>query len=170
MGRKYPKEFQTSTNGRAARLYSIWYDMHKRCKEGAREKDRANYFDKGITVCNEWAYWPTFAAWARDNGYAPDLEIDRINNKLGYGPSNCRFSSENTQAKNKYYVFMRALQRKVHSSPFICVQTGDIFDTQAEAHEATGVDRTSLNQALNGKQATAGGFTWSRLIKLEDAA
>ena len=39
--------------------------------------------------------------WAFENGFSPDLEIDRIDYDKGYSPENCRFVDIITQANNR---------------------------------------------------------------------
>lgn len=71
------------------RLHSVWTNMRERCSNPDSEK-YPRYGGRGITVCDEWNNFRTFAAWAQANGYAEGLAIDRINNDRGYSPDNCR--------------------------------------------------------------------------------
>jgi hypothetical protein len=74
--------------------------MWARCtKEEHPAFDR--YGGKGITVTPEWIDVLVFAAWARTNGYAPELTLDREKNELGYGPMNCRWVTRTTQQRNR---------------------------------------------------------------------
>jgi hypothetical protein len=66
-------------------LYNVWKGMRRRCIVTPR------YRDRGILVCAEWGDYLAFAEWAMANGYAPGLQIDRINNSGAYEPSNCRW-------------------------------------------------------------------------------
>jgi hypothetical protein len=60
------------------------------------------YGERGITVCDEWRFNPnSFIDWAILNGYQDDLTIDRINNDLGYYPTNCRWVDMKTQSRNR---------------------------------------------------------------------
>lgn len=44
--------------------------------------------------------------------------------------------------------------------PIECIETGEIFVSQAEASRATGIGRINLNNCLTGKQKTACGYHW----------
>ena len=41
-------------NGKPTRLYRIWQDMKRRCKNHPTRKDTKNYHKKGIRVCSKW--------------------------------------------------------------------------------------------------------------------
>jgi hypothetical protein len=76
--------------------------MINRCTRRAKEKDRKDYFERGISVCQEWLNDPTnFVEWSRENGYKKGLEIDRIDNNGNYGPSNCRFVTRLVNIHNR---------------------------------------------------------------------
>ena len=49
-----------------------------------------------------------------------------------------------------------------------CVETGEIYKSCAAAGRAIGIHPYGINNALNGKQKTAGGYHWERVI--EEAA
>lgn len=72
----------------ATRIYRIWHGMIHRChNEG--DKRYHDYGGRGISV--EWPDFTSFADWAFSNGYAENLQIDRVDNDGNYGPANCRF-------------------------------------------------------------------------------
>jgi hypothetical protein len=81
-------------------LYKKWAGIKRRCwnKNDRRYPD---YGGRGIDICKEWHAFPAFKAWAESNGYAPGLEIDRIDNDRNYEPSNCRWATHTEQARNK---------------------------------------------------------------------
>lgn len=85
------------------RLHRIWLGMQSRCKS-AKHKSAASYFEKGIAVCSEWLTFEAFHDWAKRNGYDDGLTIDRIDNDLGYMPSNCRWANAETQSANRSVV------------------------------------------------------------------
>lgn len=82
------------------RLWKIWSAMHERCelKSHSHFKD---YGGRGIYVCDEWNDYLPFAKWARKNGYADNLTIDRIDIDGCYEPSNCRWVTMKEQQNNK---------------------------------------------------------------------
>lgn len=162
---KYTVEFATKTGRKVVRLYQTWYDMRKRCVAGCREA--RNYFDRGISVCKEWTDWPTFARWARANGYTDELTIDRIDNDGNYEPTNCRWVTKSENIRNRDPVRVSAASRarclRANARPFFCVETGEVFLNQQEAVGQKGVHASCISQALSGKQKSAGGLHWSYL-------
>lgn len=81
------------------RLYDIWCAMRARC-HSRRHVAYGYYGGRGISVCAEWMDFTNFRAWAIQNGYADGLEIDRIDNDLGYSPDNCRWVTHAENMKN----------------------------------------------------------------------
>lgn len=82
-------------------LYGVWLSMKRRC-DNENVPHYEDYGKRGITVCDEWQHsYESFRDWAMQNGYHEGLSIDRINNDMGYSPTNCRWADSKTQANNR---------------------------------------------------------------------
>lgn len=79
--------------------YSTWLRMKERCKE-TNINSRKWYFDKGITVCDEWKN--SFKTFLKDIGRKPSKyhSIDRIDSNKGYFKDNCRWATAEEQSNN----------------------------------------------------------------------
>ena len=75
--------------------YLAWSNAKKRCK------NIPSYYNRGITMCEEWIH--SFQQFYQDMGDrpGPDYSLDRINNDLGYCASNCRWTTAKVQANNR---------------------------------------------------------------------
>lgn len=81
-------------------IHRRYKTMIERCYPNAI--NHRNYFDRGIKVCDEWVKdYFAFKKWAIENGFMPNLTIDRIDNSLGYSPENCRFISAKENCNNR---------------------------------------------------------------------
>lgn len=80
--------------------HSVWGSMLDRCLN-PNGKDRRNYRDRGITVCERWRI--SFQAFLDDVGPrpGPDFTIGRIDNNKGYEPGNVRWETQRQQQRNR---------------------------------------------------------------------
>ncbi len=91
------KETITKHGGAGKRSYNTWRAMLRRCKN-PDDKDYPRYGGKGVSVCEEWLDYNTFA---EDMGEPPDGHtLDRVDPYGNYGPGNCRWATLTTQARN----------------------------------------------------------------------
>jgi len=82
-------------------LDTRYQNMKKRCYNSTN-KDYYNYGGRGIQICDEWLNDKySFFLWSIENGYRPELEIDRINNDEGYRPDNCRYITRQENRNNR---------------------------------------------------------------------
>lgn len=93
------------SRSRTPRLYEVWRSMKRRCEQPTHTFYKY-YGARGISVCEEWHDFHTFAQWAVDNGYDINAEhlkctLDRIDSNGNYEPSNCRWVDMKVQNNNK---------------------------------------------------------------------
>jgi len=104
------------TTGIYKKQFDIWRQMLSRChKAGGHvtndpnlqflngDKEHARYCDygnRGITVCKEWMDLAKFIKWHTAN-IKPGESMDRIDNSIGYNPSNVRSADDSQQSRNQ---------------------------------------------------------------------
>ena len=92
------KNCVNKTHGKTnTRLFRIWQGMINRVRNNP-----ASYSDIKLYINSEWGLsFEAFEKWAIKSGYSDYLSIDRIDNKKGYEPSNCRWANSSVQQNNK---------------------------------------------------------------------
>ena len=78
------------------RIYTLWHQMHQRC----REPNRPHY--RNISVC---ARWTVFSNFYTDMGLPPTRQhsLDRIDSTKDYQPDNVRWATRKEQQRNTTY-------------------------------------------------------------------
>jgi DNA-directed RNA polymerase specialized sigma24 family protein len=129
--------------------------MKGRCHVPTHE-NFAHYGGRGVEVCPEWrGNFRSFREWANRNGYAPGLQIDRIDNDKGYCPENCRFVSAAQNCQNK-----RARTRTIRTNPKLSPsQVREVRQLLAD-----GLSQRAIAQRMGVSPSTVGsiktGRTW----------
>jgi hypothetical protein len=103
--------------------WRTWSNMKNRCMNPNYTKwDK--YGGRGIKVCERWMN--SFENFYNDMGDKPSPlhSIDRINNDGDYEPSNCRWTTDQTQANNKSNNYMVTIGGVTDTLPNWCRNIG----------------------------------------------
>lgn len=80
------------------KTFQVWRHMRQRCRLPTI-KGFKNYGGRGIAVCDRWQNFENFLV---DMGERPPgMQLDRIDNELGYFPENCRWATPLQNANNR---------------------------------------------------------------------
>lgn len=126
------------------RLHSVWTNMRERCNNPKSEK-YPRYGGRGITVDPVWDNFRAFARWAEENGNQEGLELDRINNDLGYAPENCRWVTDLENLMNRSRFLPAPLHRALEARA-----ARDHVDTYTVIRRALEAHREVAQQAAGG--------------------
>lgn len=157
-------------------LINRWGAMHQRCTD-ASHPTFYRYGGRGITVCEEWADKWAFVDWAEQAGFAPGLELDRIDNDKGYSPENCRWVTKSENIRNRVPTKRRSqtsrenlrkanpeITRKrtveTQSVPVRCVETRVVFPSIRVAAEHIKATPALIGHVLAGRNKSARGLHW----------
>ena len=99
--KKFAKRVYEHSEFYTPRLATIYTTMVQRVTNPNRTTAKKYYQDKNISICQEWLdSRDAFYKWSQENGYTEELTIDRIDSNKNYEPSNCRWVTKTTQARN----------------------------------------------------------------------
>jgi len=152
------KHGHSPRNGKPSPTYTSWYAMKTRClnSNNPRFKD---YGGRGIRVCKRWMDFTNFLA---DMGEKPEgLTPDRIDNDGDYEPCNCRWATPKEQRQNrrdqKTQYFFIAMDEQ---------GTMIASNNQREFARQHGLYLSAINDCLNGKRKSHGGWRFKRILSL----
>lgn len=148
------------------RLYRVWTGMKQRCYD-TKIPYYKNYGGRGITICDEWLHdFQVFYDWSMANGYdetAPkgQCTLDRIDNNLGYSPSNCRWATRKEQQNNtrrNYFIEYKGQQYTISQ---LGKKLGIAPATLSwRLHNGWGIDELELKADLNNTNVRKGMMTY----------
>ena len=145
----YNIEVSSTHHASDSRLYEIWHGMKQRCNNPSG-KDAKKYHDRGIRVCDEWNdSFESFQSWALQNGYAPDLSLDRIDVNGNYCPSNCRWATMSQQARNTRFNHFLEFNGKRQTIADWADETGIDYYTLAKRIEIGWTTERALTQPVD---------------------
>lgn len=87
------------------------------------------------------------------------IDSNRQNNNI----NNLRWATRKENCNNE--INFRNVSR--NKTKIICVETGEIYESQTDAAKSTGIGRYNINNVITGKQKTAGGYHWERYYEKE---
>lgn len=157
--------FGNKTHGESTTLtYKRWCDMWARCANPNNAKF-SSYSSR--VPADRWKSYENFKA---DMGDCPEgLTLERVNNTLGYGPDNCKWSSKSEQGRNTsriryFYLDGRVLTMATtyklrgvtRGAVSYCVSTGGDIEALLGAEEVTDiVNSVGIGPAEKFMQTTA---------------
>lgn len=98
----------------------------------------------------------TFLGEAPEGMVVAHLDDNKQNNQI----SNLAYQ---TQAENLDTPSYKAKAKIKKFSKIRCVETGEIFESQAAAARFVGKNKYGIYNAISGKQKTCGGYHWERV-------
>lgn len=109
-------------------IYKVWGRMLSRCHNEVDPKFKS-YGGRGIFVCDRWRN--SVEEFYADVGDRPfeGASLDRIDNNLGYSPTNVKWSTPTQQARNKTTTTVVTFQGKERKLIELCEESGIKYRT-----------------------------------------
>lgn len=86
-----------------------------------------------------------------------------VNHKDGNKTNNRIYNLEwVSHSKNIIHSYEKLNHKKPNNKKVVCVETGEVFDSMADAERMKGINRHSIGHVINGRNKTAGGYTWKQ--------
>ena len=108
--------------------------------------------------------------WIEKSDEEKEKEIERLKN-LNIGRTPWNKGKKGLQKHTEEWKIQASLRAKElnkdKQTPVICIETGEIFESQCEASRIKNVSQGNINSCLNGKRNVAGGYHWKYLNKEE---
>ncbi len=120
-----------------------WAAMRSRCLKKSNSA-YPDYGSRGISICKRWA---SFRNFLQDMGNRPGprYALERINNSIGYRPSNCRWATFTEQNRNRRNVKLSpAKARKVR-------RLAAAGENSLVIATMLGVNRGTINKIIRGE-------------------
>lgn len=135
-------------------LHGVWSNMVERCTNTKHPK-WYRYGGRGIAVCEAWQ---TFSVFYEDmhKSYKRGLQIERIDNNLGYSKENCKWATPLAQGRNRCdNLRVRMPENKYVALTAFCEAFDVPYKTARQAYhaieDAQGTGTTVTSQALLAK-------------------
>ena len=122
-------------------LSDVLHAMKSRCYN-PKHHSFPRYGGRGITICKEWLDNPeSFYKWAKEHGHKKGLQLDRIDNNLGYSPENCRFVTQSQNQRNRSDITYSEREVAVFRRAYKCKAI-----TQRSIAQFYGVDPSTISK------------------------
>lgn len=92
--------------------YKVWRSIVTRCTN-KKLKRYCDWGGRGVGICESWLFFENFLNDMGEVKKEDNLELDRINNNLGYCKENCRWTSPSVNSANRRRI-KRELPRGVY--------------------------------------------------------
>lgn len=139
------------------KLYKIWNSIKGRCSGKSDELHNRNYYQRGITVCDEWKEdFLSFYHWSIENGYRDGLTIDRIDNNGNYEPGNCQWithkQNNNKRGNNVWIEYNNEIHTKT--------EWADLYNISVDTLDSRLKRGWNFDKALNEPIKNTGRRCW----------